>query len=270
MTDRSLKDLFHFVVEAVPPEQQILTVPSETQVRDALQLMLEREFSQLPVMEGTEVLGTFSYRSLAKGLIQLPEKERDPLSLPVEEFTEDLKFASVRDELSSLLDEFDLMGAMLIGSPDRLQGIVTTSDALRYFHTVASPYVMLREIELAIRVLISICVSQKELIECVEQSLAKHYRTKGKEPPGRLEDMTFQDYVTLLKFRGTWERFRPGFGASADIANAKLALLPDLRNAVFHFRRELTAEEYERIHACRDWLLKRVRKAEATRKVSND
>jgi len=247
-----------------------VTVSSETKVCDALRLMLERGFSQLPVIEGNEVLGTFSYRSFAKGLTHLPEKERNPLCLPVEEFTEDLRFASVRDELSSLLDEFDLMGAMLVGSPDRLQGIVTTSDALRYFHAVASPYVMLREIELAIRVLISVCVSQEELAECVEQSLAKHYRTNGKEPPARLEEMSFQDYVTLLQFRGKWERFRPGFGASADIAHAKLAPLPELRNSVFHFRRELTAEEYEVLRACRDWLLKRVRKAEAARKVPHN
>ena len=78
----------------------------------------------------------FSFRSFAKKLAQLTPKEREPLQLPVEEFLEKLKFAQINDVLTSLLDEFNTMDAMLVGTEDRLQGIVTTIDALNYFYNV--------------------------------------------------------------------------------------------------------------------------------------
>jgi CBS domain-containing protein len=263
MKERSLRDLFHLVKQAIPEEQELVTIPSGTPVRDALLLMQQHNFGQLPVVEGHEVLGTLSYRSFAKVLVKLPEKERDPLSLDVDEFMEDLGFAAITDELTLLLDEFDLKDAMLVGSEGRLQGIVTTIDALRYFYSVASPYVMLREIELAIRALISSCASTAELKECIEKSLRKHYADSGREPPTCLEELTFHDYVMLLRYQGNWDKFQPGFGGSPHTVYAKLEPLPDLRNAVFHFKRDLTVEEYETLRDCRDWLLKRIRKTEA-------
>jgi len=100
--------------------------------------------------------------------------------------------------------------------------------------------------------------------------LAAHYRSRHQEPPETLEGMNLNDYVMLLRYQGTWAKFSPGFGASAEMAYARLAEIPELRNAVFHFRRDLTAEEYDRLRTCRDWLLMRVRKAVAAGKASQN
>jgi CBS domain-containing protein len=266
--ERSLRDLFHLIKQVLPEEQQVVSVPPESTVRDALDIMRRHGFNQLPVVEGKEVLGVFSYRSLAQGLLRLPERVREPLTLTVDDFLEDLRFAGISDELSILFDEFDIKDAVLIGSQDRLLGVVTTIDVLRYFYTVASPYVLLREIELAIRELIRTSASPDELKECIEQSLRKHYDELKQPVPACLEEMNFNDYLQLLRFRGTWPRFAPAFGRNCDLVLAKVAPLPSLRNDVFHFRRELTAEEYETLRECRDWLLTRIRRFEASRRGS--
>src|ERR1700677_1521091 len=57
--------LFHQVNRVVPADQQLLTIPPEMAVRDAIALLQEHRFSQLPVVAGARVLGVFSYRSFA-------------------------------------------------------------------------------------------------------------------------------------------------------------------------------------------------------------
>jgi len=266
MKERTLKDIFHRVKQVLPESQKLVTFPPDKSVAEALEEMRAGNFSQVPVVEGNEVLGVFSYRSFAEGVIRLPSSERDPLSLPVEEFLEDLKYAQITDELTMLLDEFDLKDGVLVGSENRLQGIVTTIDTLRYFYGVASPYVLLREIELAIRELIRASVDEDELKDCINKSLKKHYEELGRLVPTSLEELSTNDYVMILRFGGTWDKFKTTFGGTNNLVYTKLKPLPELRNVVFHFKREITIEEYDSLRDVRDWLLKRIRKLEASRK----
>jgi len=221
MTERSLKDLFHLIKEVLPETQELVTFPSEMPVKEALEVMRKGNISQVPVIEGDEVLGVFSYRSFAQGSRKLPANHKDILSLPVEEFIEDLKFAQITDELKSLLDEFDLKDAVLVGTPKRPQGIVTVVDALRYFYRVAAPYILIREIELGIRELIRASVSEGGLKDCIEKTLKEFYQEKKLPCPACLEDMTISDYVNILRFKGTWDKFAPAFGENSNIVYTK-------------------------------------------------
>lgn len=270
MKERSLKDLFHLVKQVLPETQQLLTLSPENPVAEALDLMRKNNISQIPIVKESEVLGVFSYRSLAQGMIKLPKNEKDILSLPVEEFIEDLKFARITDELTAILDEFDLKDAVLVGTEKHLQGIITVVDALRYFYQVSTPYILLRAIELAIRELMRKCVSEGELKECIKITLKDCYEKSKLPLPICLEEMTFNDYITLLRFKGTWDKFAPVFGESSNIVYAKLKPLPELRNDIFHFRRDITLEEYEKLREVRDWLLRRIKKLEAGKKITNN
>jgi CBS domain len=101
MKERSLRDLFHLVRQVLPEDQQIVFLGPDTPVADALALMRERGFDQLPVVEGSEVLGVFSYRSFAQGIPRLPVPVRtrltDILTLPVDNFYERLRFAQISE-----------------------------------------------------------------------------------------------------------------------------------------------------------------------------
>ena len=265
MCERSLTDLFHRLGQIIPEEQELVVVRPDTPARDALALMRKHNVSQLPIVANNTVLGVFSYRSFAEGLLQVVQNEREPIGLPVEVFSEDLHFAQVSDELQALLDEFELKDAVLVGSENRLQGIATTVDALRYFYKVASPFVMLAEIELAIRELLRASLHDEDITDCIDRSLRQHYEEKGLRAPSSLEDLSLSDYINIIRFKGSWGKFRDAFGGSYCMAAAKLERLPQLRNDVFHFRRELTVEEYDLLRDRRDWLLKRILKLDATK-----
>lgn len=263
MPERTLQEIFS-VDEVLPEEQDLVVLEPRTTVQRAIEIMCKEGFSALPVMKDNHVLGVFSFRSLATELRSAAEVERDVLSLPVESFLERYHFAQITDEMSQLFNEFDLREAVLVGKPTELLGIVTTIDALRYFYKVASPYVLLREIELAIRALIKWSISATAFSECVERSLGKHYRERAKALPDRVENLTFHDYVMIVGHGENWPNFEEAFGGTRMMIRAKLKDLPELRNDLFHFRREITASEYDELRLKRDWLLDRIRLVSAT------
>ena len=270
MNVSSLEDLFHLVKQVIPEPQKLVTLGPETPVVKAFELMKKHNYSQVPIVECGTVLGVFSYRSFSEGMARLPKGVREPLLIPVEEFIEEIKFAQITDELEILIDEFDLKDAVLVGSKTRIQGIVTTIDVLRYFYKVASEFVMLREIELAIRELIRASVDEKELEECIHKSLRKQKEEKKQKVPNCLEELTLHDHVMILRHKDTWGKFSDAFGTNRRIVFAKLENLPELRNEIFHFRRKITIEEYDTLRRARDWLLRRISKFEARQRSEKD
>lgn len=270
MRERQLSDLFHRLKHLFPDSQELITVPPDKLAGEALLLLQKYKINQVPIVEGSQVLGVFSYRSFAAGVLEFKKKEHNPCGLTVEALSEDLEFARITDEVRSLIDEFDLNDAILVGSEEQLQGIVTTIDALRYFYKAASPYVMLREIELAIRELMRASLSQSDLEECISSCLGNFYAERSEDVPTDLVEMTFSNYVTILECGDFWPLFKAVFGGSYLRLKAKLEGIPGIRNNVFHFRRELTIEEYDGLKDCRDWLLKRIRKLEARQKENEN
>ena len=267
MEGRSLKDLFHSLGRILPEEQELITVDPSTPVKDAISIMKEHNFTQIPIVTGNQVLGVFSYRSFAEGITGLYTKERDICELPVEGFCEDLKFAMISDELGTLMDELELKDAVLLGSEGTLQGVVTTIDALRYLYKVAGAYVMLGEIELAIRELIRASMGDQEIKEAIDKCLRNHYEERSSPLPTSLEEMTLSDCIVILSFRGFWEKFKGSFGGIYSVVQAKFKPLPALSNGTFHFRKPLTVEDYNTLKDVRNWLLKRIQKLEAGRKI---
>ena len=55
-----LTDEFHTVNHLIPDGQDILSVTTDMLVTEALDIMREKHFSQLPVVSGVNVIGVFS------------------------------------------------------------------------------------------------------------------------------------------------------------------------------------------------------------------
>jgi predicted transcriptional regulator len=261
-----LSTSFHVVNRLLPDAQEVLSIPPEMPARDALALMHERGFSQLPVVQGKSVLGLFTYRAFALEVARMKTPKTDPTQLPVEEFLqhERTSYARLTDEVSGLFESLDAHDAIVVSGPDQLVAILTPMDVLRYLYSVASSFALIEEIELSLRKLIRTAVPEPNILhECVANALADKY--KDKKRPELLEDMSFDDFIALLRDGRNWSHFERVFGGTRERTAAKLEPIRDLRNSVFHFRRELSAEERQQLADCRNWLLLRVRNEEAKR-----
>lgn len=268
---QSVTELFHRLNSVLPVEQQIVSVAPDLLAVDALRKMKEHRFSQLPVVVGREVLGLFSYRSFANSVVTLGQaasksKKFDPLELLVEDCLEKPTFARVTDEFAEWFDFIGQNDALLVGEPNRLQGIVTSMDILRYLYGVASPFVLIAEIELALRALIQLAVTAEALAACAMECLKDKYQD---QPPTRLGDMSFNDYVQIIGDGRSWEHFQPFMGGNRARTRARLEQLRDLRNVIFHFKHSISAEEYETLAAGREWMLLKARAAEARREEAS-
>lgn len=265
-----VSELFHRINRIIPEDQHLLSVPPETPARDAIALLRQHRYSQLPVVTGGEVLGVFSYRSFAlkaaiATLQDVTQQKSAPGDLAVEECLERFEFARVTDEMRQVFDAMDRDNGVLIGSPEKLQGILTPMDFLRYLYKVASPFVMLSEIELTLRALIRLAVSEEELKHCAVRSLAQLYGAE--KVPKNLESMTFDNYKTMISHGDNWAKFEPILGGNRTRISAKLKQLCDLRNDLFHFKREITLQDHETLGDHRDWLLLKAKQADARRKT---
>ncbi len=260
----SVTGLFHRLNSVLPTDQELVSVLPETPVQDALALLGKYGFSQLPVIVGQQVLGLFSYRSFSQAVIKLSGDAKNQKFNPRDMFVEDCidrpTYARVTDEFRAWFDAIDRQDAVLVGDPNRLQGIVTAMDILRYLYSVASPFVLIGEIELSLRGLIRLAVDREELITCAKTCL-KHY-PEGKLPTD-LEHMTFNDYVQIIGDGRNWDHFQPIFKGDRVRTRTKLERAGELRNDVFHFRREITIEDYEELSELRDWMLIKATAVEA-------
>lgn len=256
-------DLFHRINRILPEDQDVVTIAPDTPVRRALETMQKRSFSQLPVSEGPEVVGVFSYRSLAARLASIDAKKHNPLDVFVEE-TMDIAdptwFVHVNSELSHILDVLEQRDAVLIGEPRRVQGILTTMDVLRYLDLVSGRFVMLGEIEMSIRALLRSAMSEEDIASAAELVL-QHYEAERR--PMCLEEMTFSDYVQVIGDGRLWDTCRHAFGGDRDRTRVKLKAIAEIRNDVFHFRREMNSDDDRRLRDGRDWLLMRARVLDA-------
>jgi CBS domain-containing protein len=261
---QSLAELFHLVKSLIPENQKLYTASPDMTVAEAIQVMHRHNFSQLPVVAGNTVLGVFSFRSLTTQLLKMGQIREHFGDLPVDEFMEHFKFVQPSDNWESILSFLDSDNGVLVGYRDQLEGIVTAMDVLKYLDNIASPFVLLAEIELSLRRIIRACVSNDQLQICVQNSLASKYSLD--EMPTRLSEMTLNDYVQIIGDGRNWAHFSVVFGKGEwqrKTTTERLKEIRDLRNDVFHFKRKLTSEDYETLATRREWLQMKTRAFEA-------
>lgn len=250
-----LTSVFHRVNNVLPEDQDPVFVEYDTSVNQALGLMKENSFSQIPVKAGNEVLGIFSYRSFSLKVNEMIGEKIDLDHFPVGEFIEPVDFVDILDDLTNSLDKLDKRDVVLVGNRNELRGLFTPIDLVNYLFKLSSPFILLGEIEGAIRIILRTCTTPGQLIEMARLTLAQVYLPD--KMPKSIEEMTFNDYVQIIGDGRTWNSFEVVF-MTGDLqrkrTRVKLEEIRDLRNDVFHFRREIAEDDIKKLLAHRDWI----------------
>ncbi|MEV0714042.1 CBS domain-containing protein [Asanoa sp. NPDC050611] len=240
--------------QLVPLDQEVMTLPIDAPARDALALMQQEGFDQLPVTRDSVVVGVFSYRSFAQG-IGVVRAQDDPLGYPVSEFLEDLRFVRRTSEVAEAISALNDSGAVLVGDEDNLLAVVTSTDLSTFLWNLSEQFIALRDIELAVRHLVrSACPDDGQL----QRYLAAVSATGT--PAASLDELTYGELVSLINHRERFGRvFARTFGLSREIAFSTLDPVREVRNKVFHFRGEVTAADMDAVVTARLWLRRKVR-----------
>ena len=145
-----VSETFFHVGRLIPSDQDVVTIAPGTTVADALEMMRKHDFDQLPVVAGNRVVGVFTYRSLAFGLANV-RRHDDPQYVPVDDLLEDLQFVRASEEVGPIIDHLNRDGAVLVGDEDRLRAVATATDVTSFLWRATRPFVLLQDIELALR-----------------------------------------------------------------------------------------------------------------------
>lgn len=256
---------FMQVARLVPTTQQVTGVQVGTQVRQALQLMGQEGFDQVPVLAGERVVGVFSYRSLA-GALQYLRRNDDPLDQPVEDCVDEPEYVRASHDVGDILSLLEKDGAVLVGEESRLDAVMTSTDVMRYLWSATHPFVLLQDIELSARSLMyQCCAAPSALEQAMRRGLPAERFGRSREP-GRLEDLTYAELLSVLLQAENFGRvFAEVFGRNKALLAATLEPVREVRNKVFHFRDEITAAELDVLVLARQYLRRRVATAKARR-----
>lgn len=243
---------FFRVHRLIPDQQEVSVISIDTSVREALEIMKIRGFSQLPVVGRDpttgqkQVLGVFTFRSLAFNLHSVRRTD-DPLNESVEGFVEDLEFFRATQDVGDVLTSIKNDSAVLIGSEVELLAVTTAEDVIQFLWDTTRPFVLLQDIELALRALMqSVLTTEEDFDICVERT--RLHGGQGGKQPRRLSDLTLGDLLAVLFNDQNYGRyFNSVFGKNRDLWAGRMSPIGLIRNKVFHFRDSVSVEELQQL-----------------------
>jgi CBS domain-containing protein len=259
-------------------------------LREAIELMAENDYSQLPVVEAGKALGLVTTTSALNAMCQLGVQ---PESLYV---TNAIKrsFAKVRpdDELIDLIVRLKTDSAVLVvDHRERLSGILTSFDAMEFFRVWAEERMLVEDIEAALRECVLLPFKGEDdpaLADAIKRvksradsearplrkALAAFLTARGEpvsmsdeqvraafeagflgDKPPVFTDLDLSDFIQLFLAKERWSFYAPVVAPDASTIRSLLDEVRKTRNALAHLRGEITAEERNRLKYCNDLLI---------------
>lgn len=199
-----------------------VVVSQDDTIAKAVTLMLQHDFSQLPVMQGErELKGVITWKSICSRLALASRSER------VGDYRED---ARIVDENRTLFDAIPIIvehGYVMVRRSDRtIRGPVTVGDLSLHLQALTEPFLLLREIELHVRGLIKGKVTIDDLASFTDA------RSTERQPRD-IAGLTLGDYVRLLQHPQIWAKLQLQIDGS--VLTKLLDEIRVIRNDVMHF-----------------------------------
>jgi len=268
-----------------------VTIEWTRSAREALDVMLEHDYTQLPVVDGSvKVVGLVTQAAILQAIIGFRVSVND---LIVRHAMEDPKTADPDDELSELFNGLrDHYAVLVVEGAGQLVGIVTGYDAAEYFRKRSQDLLLVEDIETTIRdcvragfmgrdgrldeqALVAAISAAGDIsndlrkkfraalktylmasgVQGIDESAAMEaFQSKfGAAGPKGFESLTFKQYVDVLFYPSCWTRARQDFG---DIDERHFRNLLDgvreVRNALAHFR-EIAPSDRAKVRKCAMW-----------------
>lgn len=211
-----------------------ISVSRDSELKEAMTLMMMHNYSQLPVMTGTRtVQGVITWETIGYGLTNGSDSKQ------VKDFiSNDI---SIIDYNTPLLDAILIVlekDFVLVQKSDKsISGIVTLADISKQFLTVSEPFLLLEQIENHIRQILDGKFLLKELrVFCKigeEEREIEH-----------IDDLNFGDYIRIIEKPEHWDKLNLSIERTHFIK--QLDKVREIRNDIMHFDPDgITTEQKE-------------------------
>ena len=282
------------VNQLISEHQKLITVPRDTSVKAALELMIEHDFNQLPVVDADKkLLGMVTGDSILRAMKNFGTTV-DGLQVAHAIVAVDKHFLD--DDLFELLDDLrDEYAVVIVDGDDKAVGVVTSYDTTEYFRRRAQDMMYVEDIESALKEYISSAFTDGQgvldetaraaAVQEATQSDAEarkqfnkavgHYLSAvgiaanqfdpnqakavfdadyPRPAPKGFEDLSLGEFNQMLLHDSTWVKVCDIFNLDKKSVLRLLDEVRKTRNSLFHFRGEISPNQRAQLQFCADWL----------------
>lgn len=270
-----------------------VTVLRDESVQTALRLMIEGDYSQLPVVDRDgKAEGMITGDSIIRALnhFDLTIKEMRVFHA----MTQVVAYGP-EDDLFGLLDDLkNVYAVAAVDNDKKVIGIITSYDTTEYFRRRGEDMMLVEDIEtmlkeyvlaafqnasgdfdnaaldLAIqeitransklrgpfhRALHQYLQTNSNLNPAIDQHRAEEAFSRHLSPtPTGFENLTLNEYIELFLSKTRWDHYKSIFDLDANSCRKLLIAVRDIRNELAHFRSEITPQKREELRFCKEWL----------------
>ncbi len=254
-----------YSVEHLLEDQGNVVVIQKTDtITTALDLMVENDFSQLPVVdENGQLLGMVTYESIMRAARSFDTK-LDKLSIP--DAMVNVPFHYREDDLFDLLDELKVTNAVVIVEPKRyVVGIVTSYDASRFLRNRTEDLMHVEDIEFIIKELIKRTYANQRvnrLEATAADTSVQRSKQSGSKNVKPFEELNLGDYINLLMSKDIWKFCASILNIEKESLYELLVRVRQTRNDLAHFRSEISPRSRDELKYCANWLRSRYQEYE--------
>lgn len=252
--DSSSNGWFHYERADVPPEgrphgpfgpaerlvpraQRLTSVDQATSCRQVQQLILDRDYSAIPVVDSSGlIMGIATLESIAHFLLRLTSGGKlsldDALNSQVRYACEPARFIGPSAYIDLQVDWSDIQN-VIVGTSREPIGILTLADVWAILHRFTEAFVLIHEIETGLRTLILETLKEHKIT--IEDLLASMHVEDDRSRPESLDDLTFNQYLQLMYSKCGKPAFTDRLG-DRKVFQIPFNEVNRIRNEVMHFR----------------------------------
>ncbi|MGD9030612.1 MAG: DUF4268 domain-containing protein, partial [Anaerolineae bacterium] len=241
------------IAQLVQERGEPLCVSQDTKLGDALALMVENDYSQLPVVnDAGHLTGIVSESSIlsiyyhSEGAVQL-------LELPVHHCQSPAVTISPESDVFEALDLLKTVYAIVVVEEQCPIGILTNYDTTHFFRDISEDLIIVEDIELTLRQHIE-DVFPDEHARCA--ALVRAF-DQSKQEPSRpryeYDELTFGQHILLIVTEGNWPKFEEFLGPKK-LFKSLMDRVGEVRNQLAHFRGRPDPVQHRALLHARDWL----------------
>lgn len=280
----------YVVQDLIEDNPTLVTAALDEPVKNALARMIEHDFSQLPIVDENEKpLGLVTSESILRAHISfdigLDQLRVEHARIKAEQYRDD-------SDLFDLLDRLrDTYAVLIVNGKGHLTGIVTNYDTAEYFRRRAEDMMLVEDIESMLKDYIQVAfkddqgeIDETKLAEAIqriadsrqaqrferalvhyltlrnrkvdlrsfEQVLNQHYQAE--QPSKDFDNLTLNEYEELLLDKERWKAFQSVFNLDIKPIRTLLDKVRATRNALAHFRGEISLEQRSHLRFSAGWL----------------
>ncbi len=250
-TAESVQSLARIMEGRKPP----VCVTVETTLRQALGVMIENRFGQLPVIDAQGcLLGMLSQQGILRtyyhtdGAVNL-------LDLPLVHCMDPAFTLCMEDDLfraANLLARPGVYAPVIVENA-RPVGILTGKDMTHFFRSLFEGIILVERIETRLAELIAQAFPSPEALNEAGRQVFGPGPNNPAYSARHPDRFTFSDRMALMSDDDTWPAFEPALG-SRDVFMLLMDRTRRVRNALMHFRGSLSFSEQDALRKAYSWL----------------